>query len=109
MQYKYAVRRLKRAGDSIQNDKFVQDLLKGGKNIFEEIKQFRGRSKVCSSTIDGEVGSENIAEHFANVYSEFYSRMKVDDKFEELSEKIICMVGEALIALLILRKSMIIL
>ena len=93
MQYKYAVRRLKRAGDSIQGDKFVQELLKGGKNIFEEIKQFRGKSKVCSSTIDGEVGSENIAEHFANIYSELYSRVKLDDEFEKLAEEINGKVG----------------
>ena len=33
-QYKYAVRRLKRAGESIQNDKFVNSILHGGVNVF---------------------------------------------------------------------------
>ena len=34
-QYKYAVRRLKRAGDSIQNDKFVNSIVHGGVNVFK--------------------------------------------------------------------------
>ena len=67
-QYKYAVRRLKRASDKLQGDKFVQELLKGGCNIFTEIKKFRGISKTCSSTIDGEVGASNISNHFADIY-----------------------------------------
>ena len=29
-QYKYAIRRLKRANENIQNDKFIQSLMKGG-------------------------------------------------------------------------------
>ena len=39
-QFKYAVRRLKRAGDSIQNDKFVTSIVLGGVNVFKEIKKF---------------------------------------------------------------------
>ena len=88
MQYKYAVRRLKKAGDMIKNDKFVQDLLRGGRNIFKEVKQHRGQTKMCSSTIDGTVGSENIAEHFANIYSELYSKVELDDDFDKLSDDI---------------------
>ena len=86
MQYKYAVKRLKRAGNSIQNEKFVQDMLKGGKNIFKEVKKFRGKPKMCSSSIDGVVGSENIASHFAGIYSDLYSKVKLDDIFEEQAE-----------------------
>ena len=53
MQYKYAVRRLKKANDNIINDKFVNGLLMGGCNIFDEVKKFRGKVKTCSNTIDG--------------------------------------------------------
>ena len=88
MQHKYSVRRLERAGDNIQNDKFVQDLLKGGKNIFQEVKKFRGKSRMCSSTIDGVVGSGNISEHFASIYSDLYSKVELDDEFEEVSARI---------------------
>ena len=37
LQYKYAVRRLKRANDNIQNDKFLKSVIDGGTNIFAEI------------------------------------------------------------------------
>ena len=68
-QYKYAARKLKRASNSLKNDMFVQSLAAGGKNIFDEVKRFRGKIKTCSGTIDGEVGAKNIAQHFANKYS----------------------------------------
>ena len=48
-QYKYAVRRLIRANDKIQNDKFCKSILKGGVNIFAEIRKFRGSSRTVSS------------------------------------------------------------
>ena len=50
-QYKYAIRRLRRAGDSIQNDKFVNSILKGGVNLFKEIKRFMLEIKSVSLEI----------------------------------------------------------
>ena len=75
-QYKYAIRRLKRAMDKIENDKFVNSIISRGVNIFDEIKRFRGKIKTCSSRIDDEVGSGNIANHFAGIYSELYNRVE---------------------------------
>ena len=66
-QYKHAVRRLKRANEKIQNDKFVQSLLSGGSNIFKEIKKFRGKYQTYSSRIDDKVGAQNIADKFASI------------------------------------------
>ena len=89
MQYRYAVRRLKRASVNIQNDKFVQSLAnKSGGNIFAEIKKFRGSIKKCSSNVDGETGSANIANHFANTYSALYSRVELGEKFDNLKASI---------------------
>ena len=87
-QYKYAVRRLKRANHHIQNDKFVNGLLEGGVNIFNEIKKYRGKSSNCSSRIDDQVGSKNIANHFANIYSQLYSRHQHGEDFENMVNKI---------------------
>ena len=56
-QYKYALRRVQRASNKIQNDKFVGSLLQGGVKIFDEINKYRGKVKNYSSTIDGEVGA----------------------------------------------------
>ena len=86
--YKYAIRRLKRANQSIQNDKFVQGLLQGGASIFQEIKKFRGQTRNLSSTIDNEVGSQNIADHFADTYSELYSKHKNGFNLSALQEEI---------------------
>ena len=88
LQYKYAVRRLKRANQKIQNDKFVQSLVTGGMNIFPEIKKYRGVTKNCSSTIDGEVGAHNIANRFADIYSQLYNTHEHGAAFDEMQNKI---------------------
>ena len=87
-QYKYSVRRLKRAGESIQNDKFVDSVINGGVNIFKEIKKFRGSGTTNSSVIDNEVGSHNIAQHFAGIYSALYSKVQLGPDFEEFYDDI---------------------
>ena len=69
--------------DKIQNSKFVNSILRGGVNIFNEIKKFRGLSKQCSSRIDEEIGSQDIASHFANIYSELYNRADNNQDFQE--------------------------
>ena len=63
-QYKYAVGRLKKCNDKIQNDKFIAGVLQNKKNIFDEIRKFWGKNNNCSSRIDSEVGSDDIALHF---------------------------------------------
>ena len=92
-QYKYAVRRLKRANESIQNDKFVSGVIGGGLNIFTEIKKFRGKTKNSSSRIDEHVGAKNIANHFADIYSELYSRHSHGAKFDSMVSEINSKVG----------------
>ena len=87
-QYKYAVRRLKRANDKIQNDKFLNSIRGGGVAIFEEIKKFRGSSKTCSSRVDEEVGSSNIANHFAGIYSRLYNQAEHGQNFAEMCDQV---------------------
>ena len=85
-QYKYAVRRLKTARNKIQNDKFVSSLLKGGVNVFQEIKKYRGSKPAVSSRIDNEVGAANIANHFASIYSKLYNRVDLGEKLDMISK-----------------------
>ena len=88
-QYKYAVRRLKKSAEQIQNSKFLESLLDGKSgNIYKEIKKFRGEQKTVSSRIDDEVGSENIANHFAFKYSDLYSKCNLGKKFDSLKKNI---------------------
>ena len=87
-QYKYAVRRLKRANDKMQNDKFVQSILTGDINIFKEIKKVRGNNSNVSSRIDDQVGASNIANKFANIYQNLYNRHNLGDDFAQLENEI---------------------
>ena len=92
-QYKYAVRRLQKAKGKIQNDKFVSSIMKGGVNIFEEIRKFRGSNSTVSSRIDEEVGGDNIANHFAGIYSKLYNRVDVKDKLDAISSELEAEIG----------------
>ena len=87
-QYKYAVRRLKRANNKLQNDKFVQGLLRGGCDIFQEIKKHRGKVATTSSRIDNQVGSHNIANRFADIYGNLYNQHEHGTDIAELSQNI---------------------
>ena len=87
-QYKYALRRIQRARNKIPNDKFADGILQGGVNIFQEIKKFRGKVKTCSSTIDGEVGATNIANHFADIYKQLYNQRDLGDNITNLRDKL---------------------
>ena len=48
----------------------------------------------CSSRIDDEVGSLNIANHFATIYGELYNRVEHSDSFDELCDNINQDVGQ---------------
>jgi hypothetical protein len=85
-QYKYALRRVQRGSNTIQKDNFVSAILKGGTNIFDEIKKHRGKVNKCSSTIDGEVGSANIANHFAGIYKKLYNQVEQGDKITDIMD-----------------------
>ena len=56
--------------------------------IFDEISKLRAKVKCSSSRIDDEVGSENIASHFAEIYSVLYNRVENGTKLDEVSDRI---------------------
>ena len=88
MQYKYALRRLKRCNDRIQNEKFLTGILHEGRNIFDEIRKLRGNSKILSTRIDNEVGSQNISNTFANIYSKLYNNVDNGMKLDSIKNYI---------------------
>ena len=87
-QYKYALRRVQRAKNKIQNDMFLTSIMQGGVNIFKEIKKYRGKVKNCSSTIDGEIGATNIAEHFAGKYEQLYNQNQLGEQITDLKNRL---------------------
>ena len=62
--------------------------MKGGVNIFKEIKKSRGSSSTVSSRIDDQVGATNIANHFAYIYSGLYNKVELGDRLENISREL---------------------
>ena len=87
-EYKYAIRRLKKCNDKIQEERFLSGVIGQGKNLFDEIRRYRGRNNSISSRIDEVVGSENIAEHFAGTYSKLYNKVKNGPNLDKVQQAI---------------------
>ena len=88
-QYKYAIRRLKRSEEQVQNNAFISSIIDGKSgSIYSEIKKFRGQQKTLSSRIDEEVGSKHIADHFATKYQDLYGKCELGQDFRELKDTI---------------------
>ena len=87
-QFKYAVRRLKRCQNILQNERLVKSLLQGNGNIFEEIKKHRSKPSSFSTSIDGVVGSVNIANCFSEIYGRLYNKVENDEHFSRISDKV---------------------
>ena len=88
MQYKYAVRRLKRCTDILTNDKFVESLVNENKCIFSEIRKLRSKGRGFSSRIDDYVGQKPIANHFADIYSRLFNNVNGDSDLDSLEQSI---------------------
>ena len=72
----------------ILQDKFTHKLLNGGGDIFKEIKKFRGQSTTISNCIDGEVGAQNIAVHFQEIYENLYFQHTLGEDFDKVQQNI---------------------
>ena len=73
--YHYAVRRVKKQKIQIEQDNMLASFLDGKvPNLINELKKQRASSNTkAASHIDGQVGNENISNHFASKYSEIYN------------------------------------
>ena len=75
-QYHYAVRRCKKAAQKLKDDKLVECLLNGDKDLFSEVRKSRSLRKECATIIDGNLGAESISNHFKNQYETLYNQQK---------------------------------
>ena len=94
-QYKFAVRRLKRCQDKINNEKLANALLNNNEDIFKEIKRIRGKTNSYSTKIDDREGPCNIANHFATIYEDLYNNVALDDKFQKVHDSVIDSVDDS--------------
>ena len=63
-------------------------MLNGGGDIFKEIKKFRGQNTTISNCKDGEVGAQNIANHFQEIYENLYSQHTLGEGFDKVQQNI---------------------
>ena len=76
--FHYAVRKCRKSEEKIKSNKLLEACLNNDQNIFEEIKKLRKCKNSTANSIDGK--TNNVEEHFANVYEDLYT--SVDDKHE---------------------------
>ena len=88
LQYKYAVRRLKRCKDMINNDKLLKALVTKDKCIFQEVKKLRKKKVGLSSRIDENVSPDSIANHFSEIYTKLYNNVTDDEKLEPIIHRV---------------------
>ena len=87
--YKYAIRRTRKSAEHAQNNAFLNRIINAESgDIFQEIKKFRGHQRVLSSRIDEQVGSKQIADHFASKYQKLYSKSQLGTKFDLVNDKV---------------------
>ena len=91
--YKYAIRKVKNLELSMRKNKFLDACLNNKVNdILQEIKTLRSPSTKSANVIDGQTNSDDIANHFKNIYKDIYNthhdRNDLESFIEENNNKI---------------------
>ena len=59
-------------------------MLNGEGYIYKEIKKFSGESTTISNCIDGEVGAQNIADNYQEIYENLYFQHTLGEYFDNV-------------------------
>ena len=81
-----AAKKCRRAEEKIKKNKLLQACISGEGNIFQEIKAMRKTKQLVANSIDGE--TDNIAEHFKNIYSDLFNSVEDANDMAKVSEVI---------------------
>ena len=84
--YHYQIRKCKHAADRIKRNTLLDACLNDNGDIFVELKKLRRSTPAQTSVIDGE--SDNIPNHFAEIYRNLYNSAPDKDNTQQLYEKI---------------------
>ena len=86
--YNQAVRRIKNNDSAIRKDKFLNACLSGNVNdILKDLKQMR-KPRSSAEVIDNKTGSDNISEHFKDLYSDLYNTHNEEGELHEFRNKL---------------------
>ena len=81
--YHLMIRKCRKSRDRIKANKLLQACLDDNKNIFEEVRKLRRCKPSEVTNVDG--FTNNVEDHFADIYEDLYT--SVDDKAEVLDLK----------------------
>ena len=84
--YHMEFKKCQKAELTIKKSKLLDACLNGNGDLFKEIKSMRKTKTSVADKIDGV--SENIPNHFKNIYSELYNSVKDGDEVKKISEEI---------------------
>jgi hypothetical protein len=82
-EYHYAIRATRKHDNAIRKSKFLDSLLKGGRDFFSEVNKIKGKKRCFANTMNGVSGSKNIAESFATEYEQLFNSCEYKQNFTE--------------------------
>ena len=86
--YHYAIRRVRNHEAKIRKTKFAQACINNDVNdIFDEIRKMRTDSTQHSKIIDGKCTSEEISEHFKEIYHQIYNSQNDEEEVAKFTEE----------------------
>ena len=84
--YHMAAKKCRRAEENTRKNKLLEACISGEGNIFTEIKAMRKTKQVVANSIDGV--TDNISEHFKNIYSDLFNSVDDAENMAKVSEDI---------------------
>ena len=84
--YHMEYKKCRKAEATIKKSKLLDACLNGNGDIFKEIKAMRKTKPVCADSIDGV--TNDIPNHFSNIYSELYNCVDDGDEVANISEEV---------------------
>ena len=84
----YAKRRVLNAAEALKKDKFLEAALRGDKDLFEELRKFKGAAGKVASKVDGHNDPDSISDHFKTIYEALYNRTGTKEPLENLLQQV---------------------
>ena len=86
--YKYAIRKVMNLEKTMRKNKFLDACLNNKVNdILKEVKTLRSPSTKSANVIDGQSNSDDIANHFKNLYSDIYNTHQDSGELNKVIEE----------------------
>ena len=86
--FRYAKRRCENAAAAVSRDRFIESCLLGDKDLFKELKKFKGTQQKIVSRMDGKTDPVSIADHLKGLYENLYNRTGTEEPLKNLFDHV---------------------